>query len=79
MCKRKGLAVPAKEVDHIIPHEGIGALLWPEENWQALCVPCHRAKTYRQRFEGLNAAELQMRTRLLMQHSCKYPEVATQG
>jgi len=42
-CKREGRITPAREADHIVPKsDGGGDSL---ENIQAICVPCHRAKT----------------------------------
>ena len=35
-------------VDHIIPHKGDRKLFWDKTNWQALCKPCHDAKTARE-------------------------------
>ncbi|MGN0150610.1 MAG: HNH endonuclease, partial [Clostridia bacterium] len=32
-------------VDHIVPHRGDERLMWDENNWQALCKPCHDNKT----------------------------------
>ena len=32
-------------VDHIKPHNGDLELFWDPDNWQALCIPCHNAKT----------------------------------
>ena len=40
-----GVAVPAREVDHIIPHKGDQKLFWRRSNWQGLCKPCHSRKT----------------------------------
>jgi 5-methylcytosine-specific restriction protein A len=44
-CRRKGRVTPANEVDHIIPHRGDLAMFWNTENWEAMCKPCHTAKT----------------------------------
>jgi len=46
-CEGKGMVTAANEVDHIVPHRGDQALMWDEANWQALCKPCHSAKTAR--------------------------------
>lgn len=35
-------------VDHIVPHKGDQTLFWDRTNWQALCKPCHDAKTARE-------------------------------
>lgn len=44
-CLERGRAVPATDVDHIRPHRGDEALMWDEENLQALCHACHSRKT----------------------------------
>lgn len=44
-CEQAGKLTPATVVDHIIPHRGNQALMWDEDNWQALCKPCHDNKT----------------------------------
>lgn len=44
-CGSTGRIVPAKVVDHIIPHRGDQTLFWDENNWQALCFGCHSRKT----------------------------------
>ena len=50
-CKRRGIeSQPAEELDHIVPAHVKIALFWEEKNWQALCVPCHEAKSERERF-----------------------------
>ena len=53
-CQREGRVTPAREVDHITPKSkgGTDAL----DNLQAICIPCHAAKTERE------AAEAQGRT-----------------
>ena len=47
VCKADGGLTPANEVDHIIPKSkgGIDGM----ENLQAICSPCHKAKTLRER------------------------------
>ena len=42
-CKREGKLKLAREVDHLTPvvHGGTDA----EGNLQAICIPCHKAKT----------------------------------
>ena len=43
MCEAKGLVSLSRELDHIVPlHKGGSN---DQDNLQALCVPCHRAKT----------------------------------
>lgn len=44
-CARHGIATPATEVDHIIPHRGNMKLFWDRSNWQPLCHECHSRKT----------------------------------
>lgn len=43
-CERRGLVVPATEVDHIHEIQDGGAKLDPD-NLQSLCSSCHRKKT----------------------------------
>lgn len=45
-CMADGRFVPATVVDHIIPHRGDDTLMWNQDNWQALCKPCHDKKTW---------------------------------
>jgi 5-methylcytosine-specific restriction protein A len=54
-CYSKGLITAAAEVDHVVPHRGDPALFWDPGNWQALCKPCHSAKTARERGWGRGA------------------------
>lgn len=49
ICETSGLIVPASEVDHRIPHRGRYDLFWDADNWQALCSPCHAAKSAKER------------------------------
>ncbi|WP_414155729.1 HNH endonuclease [Pseudomonas sp. BNK-43-a] len=44
-CQARGLVVAATDVDHIVPHKGDMTVFWDRSNWQALCAPCHSAKT----------------------------------
>ena len=44
-CLKYGKVTPATVVDHIVPHRGDLLLFWDQENWQALCKPCHDQKT----------------------------------
>lgn len=41
-----GTVAPAVLVDHIRPINA-GGEMWEPENWQALCLECHAAKTRR--------------------------------
>lgn len=45
-CMAEGRFVPATVVDHRIPHRGDETLMWNQDNWQALCKPCHDKKTW---------------------------------
>lgn len=46
-CRRAGRTAPAHEVDHIINRaEGGGD---EERNLQAICMPCHKDKTEREK------------------------------
>lgn len=44
-CARNGVSMPARVVDHVIPHKGDKELFWNQDNWQSLCVPCHATKS----------------------------------
>lgn len=44
-----GETVASKVLDHIIPHRGDRKLLRDPKNWQALCVPCHNAKSAKEK------------------------------
>lgn len=44
-----GETVASKVLDHIIPHRGNRELLRDPKNWQALCVPCHNAKSAKEK------------------------------
>ena len=44
-CQAAGKLTPATVVDHIVPHRGDQVLFWDQNNWQALCKPCHDRKT----------------------------------
>lgn len=45
-CEAKGLVVPAREVDHIVPFRSPSdPLRLDETNLQSLCRPCHAKKT----------------------------------
>ena len=45
-CMAEGRFTPATVVDHITPHRGNPVLMWDENNYQALCKPCHDKKTW---------------------------------
>jgi 5-methylcytosine-specific restriction protein A len=47
-CDSNNRTTLAVVVDHIIAHRGWDALFWDPENHQALCVPCHNAKSVRE-------------------------------
>ena len=61
-CLRDGRHVASDVVDHIIPIAWCGI----DERWnkQALCKPCHDAKSLRERREG-PPADLKLRLRRL--------------
>jgi 5-methylcytosine-specific restriction protein A len=48
-CDRHNKVRAAEVVDHIVPHRGDKKLFWDKGNWQSLCVPCHNAKSARER------------------------------
>lgn len=54
-CLKAGKVAPGTEVDHVIPKArgGTDAL----ENLQAICPPCHRAKTAREFMGGEGETE----------------------
>jgi 5-methylcytosine-specific restriction protein A len=59
LCARIGRDEAATVVDHIKPHDGNYALFWDQNNWQALCAPCHsRLKQQQERHGHSHAAGL---------------------
>lgn len=44
-CWANGNAIPASDLDHIIPHRGDRKLFWDRSNWQGLCAMHHGRKT----------------------------------
>lgn len=46
-CREKGITTRAQEVDHIVPLEQGGT--YDDSNAQPLCIPCHQAKTAKDR------------------------------
>ena len=49
-CLGAGRTAASDQVDHIVPVTGPDdPLFWDKDNWQALCTPCHRAKSARER------------------------------
>lgn len=48
-CVHGRRAVPATEVDHIIPHKGNYELMWDVNNWSPLCKMHHSQKTGKER------------------------------
>ena len=44
-CARRGLRVPATDVDHVEPHRGDWAKFTDEANLESLCHGCHSRKT----------------------------------
>ncbi|WP_339321386.1 HNH endonuclease [Paenibacillus sp. FSL W8-0194] len=47
-CYRNDRVTASSVVDHVVPHKGDQKLFWDRSNWQALCKPCHDAKTARE-------------------------------
>ena len=45
--RHEGRTIASTTVDHIKPHRADPNLFWDQNNWQALCKPCHDAKTGR--------------------------------
>ena len=54
-CARRGLRVPASDVDHIVPHRGDWDLFTAAENLQSLCHSCHSRKTLLEMHENAQA------------------------
>lgn len=48
-CRAAGRLTEATEVDHIVPVQVAPERMYDESNWQALCKPCHTAKTNKDR------------------------------
>lgn len=49
-CLAAGRTTASVQVDHIVPISGADdPKFWDESNWQALCTPCHRAKSAREK------------------------------
>ena len=49
-CHDQQRLTPATHTDHVVPHRGDQQLFWDREgNWQALCHPCHSAKSQTER------------------------------
>jgi len=44
-CHAKQLLVPAKQVDHVVPHRGDEARFWDRDGWQSLCASCGAKKS----------------------------------
>lgn len=44
-CAQCGMVQAELDVDHIVKHNGDPAVFWDRANLQALCKPCHSAKT----------------------------------
>jgi len=47
LCAARGLLVPAKVVDHVLPIKDGGAR-YDESNLECICTSCHNAKTARE-------------------------------
>ena len=46
------------ELDHIVRVVDRPDLAWDQENWQGLCVPCHRKKTAEENRGEIPASEV---------------------
>ena len=45
-CYEQGLATPAYQTDHVVPHRGDIDLFWDRDgNWQSLCASCGARKS----------------------------------
>ena len=44
-CEKRGIAMAATVVDHVVPHRGNQRLFWDQGNWQSLCDHDHAVKT----------------------------------
>ncbi len=54
LCEKAGKTRGATLVDHIVPVSSADdPLFWVESNHQALCSPCHRVKTAKDKRQGL--------------------------
>lgn len=51
-CKECGRF--ASVVDHVNPVR-LGGEFWDSDNWQAMCAPCHNAKSAKERHHGKNS------------------------
>jgi 5-methylcytosine-specific restriction protein A len=47
-CLREGRAIPASDVDHIVPHRGDQTAFWDYYNLQSLCSKCHAIKSQKE-------------------------------
>jgi 5-methylcytosine-specific restriction enzyme A len=47
-CLKENRTTGSTHLDHIKPHHGDYELFWNQDNWQALCAPCHSSKTDRE-------------------------------
>lgn len=56
MCEKLGRVTPATVVDHIKAHKGSLSLFRDENNWQALCKPCHDSAKQMQEVHGYSQA-----------------------
>lgn len=58
MCERRCRVTAATVVDHRDPHRGDFDLFWNQDNWQALCQPCHdRHKQSQERTGALKGCD----------------------
>jgi 5-methylcytosine-specific restriction protein A len=56
ICESMGFDVPATVIDHIQAHRGDPRLFWDEDNWQALCAPCHDTRKQADDLRGYHTA-----------------------
>ena len=50
-CRKRGIVILAQELDHIVPVHRAPEKFWTKANWQALCKPCHEAKTRQEKMK----------------------------
>jgi hypothetical protein len=51
-----GREAPATVVHHKQPHKGNYDLFWNEDNWEAVCAPCHNGIKQMQELHGYSQA-----------------------
>lgn len=53
LCREAGRTVPARVVDHVVPHRGDRAKFFDAGNLQSLCKTCHDSIKQRAEKSGL--------------------------